>query len=160
MAKATDIANSIIKRLGLTMNEGREVHRREESPLPSTLYQTDELNALVNEANANRIDLQGFTSGKLPGLAPIPVPGFAGPQDSPTLPGINTIPGLSNFNYVVGQLIPQMIPPTNTLLGSSISRLLPKDTTKNLAKNVFRAVHPAAENVEVARMMGRWFQVF
>lgn len=52
-----------------------------------------------------------------------------------------------------------MIPPTNTLLGSSISRLLPKDTTKNLAKNVFRAVHPAAENVEVARMMGRWFQV-
>lgn len=52
-----------------------------------------------------------------------------------------------------------MIPPTNTLLGSSISRLLPKDATKNLAKNVFRAVHPAAENVEVASMMGRWFQV-
>lgn len=52
-----------------------------------------------------------------------------------------------------------MIPPTNTLLGSSISRLLPKDATKNLAKNVFRAVHPAAENVDVARMMGRWFQV-
>jgi len=36
---------------------------------------------------------------------------------------------------------------------------LPKDATKNLAKNVFRAVHPAAENVDVARMMGRWFQV-
>ena len=47
----------------------------------------------------------------------------------------------------------------NILLGSSISRLLPKDATKNLAKNVFRAVHPAAENVDVARMMGRWFQV-
>jgi len=46
-----------------------------------------------------------------------------------------------------------------SLLGSSISRLLPKDATKNLAKNVFRAVHPAAENVDVARMMGRWFQV-
>jgi hypothetical protein len=53
-----------------------------------------------------------------------------------------------------------MIPPTNTLLGASISRLLPKEATKNLAKNVFRAVHPAAENVEVSRMMGRWFQVF
>lgn len=52
-----------------------------------------------------------------------------------------------------------MIPPTNTLLGSSISRLLPKDTTKNLAKNVFRAVHPAAENVNMLRMMGRWFTV-
>ena len=61
--------------------------------------------------------------------------------------------------FQVGQLIPQMIPPTNTLLGSSISRILPKDTTKNLAKNVFRAVHPAAENVDVSRMMGRWFQV-
>lgn len=52
-----------------------------------------------------------------------------------------------------------MIPPANTLLGSSISRLLPKDSAKNLAKDVFRAVHPAAENVDVARMMGRWFQV-
>jgi len=48
----------------------------------------------------------------------IPVPGFAGPQDAPTVPGVNTIPGLSNFNYIVGQLVPQMIPPTNTLLGS------------------------------------------
>lgn len=52
-----------------------------------------------------------------------------------------------------------MIPPTNTLLGSSISRLVPKGYAKNLAKDVFRAVHPAAENVDVARMMGRWFQV-
>lgn len=33
-----------------------------------------------------------------------------------------------------------MIPPTNTLLGSSISRILPKDTAKNLAKDVFRYV--------------------
>lgn len=52
-----------------------------------------------------------------------------------------------------------MIPPTNTLLGSSINRLVPKGYAKNLAKDVFRAVHPAAENVDVARMMGRWFQV-
>lgn len=59
----------------------------------------------------------------------------------------------------VAQLFPQMIPPTNTLLGASISRLLPKDSAKNLAKDVFRAIHPAAENVDVARMMGRWFQV-
>lgn len=63
------------------------------------------------------------------------------------------------YLFQVGQLFPQMIPPTNTLLGSSISRLLPKDSAKNLAKDVFRAVHPAAENVDVARMMGRWFQV-
>lgn len=27
------------------------------------------------------------------------------------------------------------------------------------SRNVFRAVHPAAENVDVGRMMGRWFQV-
>ncbi|EYB82453.1 hypothetical protein Y032_0360g3457 [Ancylostoma ceylanicum] len=60
---------------------------------------------------------------------------------------------------LVGQLFPQMIPPANTLLGSSISRILPKDSAKNLAKDVFRAVHPAAENVDVARMMGRWFTV-
>uniref|UniRef100_A0A0R3RWD3 Lipocln_cytosolic_FA-bd_dom domain-containing protein n=1 Tax=Elaeophora elaphi TaxID=1147741 RepID=A0A0R3RWD3_9BILA len=60
---------------------------------------------------------------------------------------------------IISQLFPQMIPPTNTLLGSSISRLVPKGYAKNLAKDVFRAVHPAAENVDVARMMGRWFQV-
>lgn len=35
------------------------------------------------------------------GLAPIPVPGYGSPADSPTLPGVNTIPGLSNFNYIV-----------------------------------------------------------
>jgi lipocalin len=154
--KVSEVANEFLERLGLTY-EGREVRRKE--PLPSTLYQSDDVNAIINEANENRIDLHGITSGQIPGLAPIPVPGFGAPQDIPTVPGVNTIPGLKNFNYVVGQLIPQMIPPTNTLLGSSISRLLPKDTTKNLAKNVFRAVHPAAENVEVARMMGRWFQV-
>jgi hypothetical protein len=65
--------------------------------------------------------LQGVASGQIPGLAPIPVPGFAGryiilifdriivfltyecsgPQEIPTVPGVNTIPGLSNFNYVV-----------------------------------------------------------
>ncbi|KAI1732370.1 LiPocalin-Related protein [Ditylenchus destructor] len=158
MERATGVANGILEKLGLNMG-GREI-RRQPDPLPSSLYQSDDLNAVINEASQNRIDLQGLASGhSIPGLAPIPVPGFAGPQDIPTVPGVNTIPGLSNFNYVVGQLIPQMIPPTNTLLGSSISRLLPKDTTKNLAKNVFRAVHPAAENVEVARMMGRWFQV-
>lgn len=59
----------------------------------------------------------------------------------------------------VGQLFPQVIPPANTLIGSSISRILPKDSAKNLAKDVFRAIHPSAENVDVARMMGRWFQV-
>ena len=34
-----------------------------------------------------------------------------------------------------------------------------QDSAKNLAKDVFKAVHPAAENVEVSRMMGRWYQV-
>ncbi|KAI6177325.1 hypothetical protein M3Y97_00894400 [Aphelenchoides bicaudatus] len=157
MEKVTSYANRVLENLGLNM-DGRDV-RRAEPPLPSTLYQSDELNSIVNEASQNRIDLQGITSGKIPGLAPIPVPGYGSPADTPNVPGVNTIPGLSNFNYIVGQLIPQMIPPTNTLLGSSISRLLPKDTTKNLARNVFRAVHPAAENVDVGRMMGRWFQV-
>uniref|UniRef100_A0A914C622 Lipocalin domain-containing protein n=1 Tax=Acrobeloides nanus TaxID=290746 RepID=A0A914C622_9BILA len=154
--RLSNLANSVLERLGLAAGEGSSVRRK---PLPSTLYQTDDLDEIVNEASQNRIDLQGLTSGQIPGLAPIPVPGFPGPQDIPSIPGVNTIPGLSNFNYVVGQLVPQMIPPTNTLLGASISRLLPKEATKNLAKNVFRAVHPAAENVEVSRMMGRWFQV-
>jgi hypothetical protein len=54
------------------------------------------------------------------GLAPIPVPGYGSPGDTPNVPGVNTIPGLSNFNYIVGQLIPQMIPPTNTLLGNEV----------------------------------------
>uniref|UniRef100_A0A7E4UQP6 Lipocln_cytosolic_FA-bd_dom domain-containing protein n=1 Tax=Panagrellus redivivus TaxID=6233 RepID=A0A7E4UQP6_PANRE len=146
------VAGEFLERLGFS--NGREVRRREPN-----YFQNDDINSIVEGANENRIDLQGLTSGQIPGLAPIPVPGYGAPQDAPTVPGVNTIPGLKNFNYVVGQLIPQMIPPTNTLLGSSISRLLPKDTTKNLAKNVFRAIHPAAENVEVARMMGRWFQV-
>jgi lipocalin len=154
---AAKLTNSVLERLGLSMDGGREVRRKE--PSSASYFQADDLNAIVNEASQNRIDLQGITSGQIPGLAPIPVPGYPGPHDIPTIPGVNTIPGLSNFNYVVGQLIPQMIPPTNTLLGSSISRILPKDATKNLAKNVFRAVHPAAENVDVSRMMGRWFQV-
>ncbi|KIH62183.1 hypothetical protein ANCDUO_07536 [Ancylostoma duodenale] len=102
------------------------------------LVKTDDLNAVIAEANANRVDLQGIASGQIPGLAPIPVPGYPGPQDVPVIPGVNTIPGLSNFNYLVGQLFPQMIPPANTLLGSSISRILPKDSAKNLAKDVFR----------------------
>ena len=176
MSKATSFTNSLLERLGLAGHannqqaaEQREIRRQ---PTPA-FYQTDDLSGLGADLASNRIDLQvklkkaihfscllqGLASGQIPGLAPIPVPGFAGPQDAPTVPGVNTIPGLSNFNYIVGQLVPQMIPPTNTLLGSSISRLLPKDATKNLAKNVFRAVHPAAENVDVARMMGRWFQV-
>ncbi|KAE9553154.1 hypothetical protein FO519_003633 [Halicephalobus sp. NKZ332] len=154
--KIGEMATDFLERIGMGY-EGREVRRRE--PLPSTLYQSDDINGIINEANQNRVDLQGLTSGQIPGLAPIPVPGYPGPSDVPTVPGVNTIPGLKNFNYVVGQLVPQMIPPTNTLLGSSISRLLPKDTTKNLAKNVFRAIHPSAENVDVGRMMGRWFQV-
>lgn len=162
LAKATGFANSLLDRLGLTgpavsdNNQQREIRRQ---PFPAS-YQSDaDLNTVLSEASQNRVDLQGLASGNIPGLAPIPVPGFAGPAEAPTVPGVNTIPGLSNFNYVVGQLVPQMIPPTNTLLGSSISRLLPKDATKNLAKNVFRAIHPAAENVEVMRLMGRWFQV-
>uniref|UniRef100_A0A0N5ARL2 Lipocalin/cytosolic fatty-acid binding domain-containing protein n=1 Tax=Syphacia muris TaxID=451379 RepID=A0A0N5ARL2_9BILA len=153
--KATEIADNVLSRLGLSL-DGRNIRRQ---PSKTSEYQTDELNSVIKEASQNRIDLHGMTSGQIPGLAPIPVPGFPGPQDVPTIPGVNTIPGLSNFNYLIGQLFPQMIPPTNTLLGSSISRLLPKDSAKNLAKDVFRAVHPAAENVDVARMMGRWFQV-
>jgi len=156
--KATSFTNSLLERLGLASNQKVD-HQKEIRMQPTpAFYQTD-LTGLGADLASNRIDLQGLASGQIPGLAPIPVPGFAGPQDAPTVPGVNTIPGLSNFNYIVGQLVPQMIPPTNTLLGSSISRLLPKDATKNLAKNVFRAVHPAAENVDVARMMGRWFQV-
>lgn len=59
------------------------------------------MNSVINEANANRVDLQGIASGQIAGLAPIPVPGFPGPQDVPVIPGVNTIPGLSNFNYLV-----------------------------------------------------------
>uniref|UniRef100_A0A0K0E5T3 Lipocalin/cytosolic fatty-acid binding domain-containing protein n=1 Tax=Strongyloides stercoralis TaxID=6248 RepID=A0A0K0E5T3_STRER len=163
--RAGKIAEGILSRFGLNFNSDppKETLTTTVAPtsLPDTQFQSD-FESLIAEAAASGtpgLDIQGLTSGQIPGLAPIPVPGFPGPQDIPTVPGVNTIPGLSNFNYIVGQLVPQMIPPTNTLLGSSISRLLPKDATKNLAKDVFRAVHPAAENVEVARMMGRWFQV-
>ncbi|CAD5223070.1 unnamed protein product [Bursaphelenchus xylophilus] len=159
LEKVSTFANNVMERMGISWGGDEREVRRREPPLPSSLYQSDDLNSIVETAGQDRVDLQGLTSGQIPGLAPIPVPGFPGESDNPTVPGVNTIPGLRNFNYLVGQLIPQMIPPTNTLLGSSISRLLPKDTTKNLAKNVFRAVHPAAENVDVARMMGRWFQV-
>ncbi|TMS37210.1 hypothetical protein L596_004187 [Steinernema carpocapsae] len=155
LAQMGELASGVLERLGLSVDNDRQIRRKE----PSSFIPAGDISQLVSEASSNRIDLQGITSGQIPGLAPIPVPGFPGPSDIPTVPGVNTIPGLSNFNYVVGQLIPQMIPPTNTLLGSSISRLLPKDATKNLAKDVFRAVHPEAENVDVARMMGRWFQV-
>lgn len=154
LVKIGQVADSILERLGFNGGDPKNIRRA-----PSSFYQSDDLNSVINEAGANRVDLQGVASGNIPGLAPIPVPGFPGPQDAPTIPGVNTIPGLSNFNYLIGQLVPQMIPPTNTLLGSSISRILPKDTAKNLAKDVFRAVHPDADNVDVARMMGRWFQV-
>ncbi|KAK6110741.1 hypothetical protein QQG55_40910 [Brugia pahangi] len=156
LAKISEIADSILNQLGLSS----DFNGRRYKPLvaPSS-FQNDDINSVIAEANQNRIDLQGIASGQIPGLAPIPVPAFPGPQDVPAIPGVNTIPGLSNFNYLISQLFPQMIPPTNTLLGSSISRLVPKGYAKNLAKDVFRAVHPAAENVDVARMTGRWFQV-
>ncbi|CAJ0914107.1 unnamed protein product, partial [Mesorhabditis belari] len=150
LAKVGEVAESILARMGFRGDMRRA---------PTSFAQNEDLNSIVEEANSNRVNLQGIASGQIAGLAPIPVPGFPGPQDIPTIPGVNTIPGLSNFNYLVGQLVPQMIPPANTLLGSSISRILPKDSAKNLAKDVFKAIHPAAENVDVARMMGRWFQV-
>uniref|UniRef100_A0A0N4ZHR4 Lipocln_cytosolic_FA-bd_dom domain-containing protein n=1 Tax=Parastrongyloides trichosuri TaxID=131310 RepID=A0A0N4ZHR4_PARTI len=167
LEKAGKVAEGILSRFGLNFNSDPEKEvpvvttTAATVPIPETQFQSDFESMIAQAAASDNsgLDLQGLTSGQIPGLAPIPVPGFPGPQDIPTVPGVNTIPGLSNFNYIVGQLVPQMIPPTNTLLGSSISRLLPKDATKNLAKDVFRAVHPAAENVEVARMMGRWFQV-
>jgi len=105
------------------------------------------------------VDLQGLSAGGLPGVAPIPVPGFPGPQDVPAIPGVNTIPGLDMFNYLVGQLIPQSVPSANSLLGGSITRIFPQDSTKNIAKDVFKALHPPVAGVEVDRMMGRWFQV-
>jgi hypothetical protein len=105
--------------------------------------------------------VQGLTSGQFAGIAPIPVPGFAGPQDIPRIPGVNTIPGLDMWNYVVGQLVPQSIPAANQLLGSSISRLMPQTQTgtKTLASDIFKAVQPHSADVDVDRMMGRWFQV-
>uniref|UniRef100_A0A915JUP7 Uncharacterized protein n=1 Tax=Romanomermis culicivorax TaxID=13658 RepID=A0A915JUP7_ROMCU len=101
----------------------------------------------------------GIGSGNLPGVAPIPVPGFPGPQDVPAIPGVNTIPGLDTFNYLIGQLIPQSVPPANSLLGGSLARLLPQDSTKNLAKDIFKSMHDPLAPIEVERMMGRWFQV-
>lgn len=158
LSAAGNVASSVLSSLGLQADGRRRSPGSSTRQFPETAFQSDA--GLANFlGQSNTVDLQGIASGQIPGLAPIPVPGFPGPQDVPTIPGVNTIPGLSNFNYLVGQLIPQVIPPTNTLLGSSISRLLPQDSTKNLAKDVFRAVHPAAEDVEVERMMGRWFQV-
>jgi hypothetical protein len=99
MEKVANYANRVLENLGISM-DGRDVRRRE-PPLPSSLYQADELNSIVSDASQNRVDLQGITSGQIPGLAPIPVPGYPDAQNIPTVPGVNTIPGLSNFNYVV-----------------------------------------------------------
>ncbi|KAF8353843.1 lpr-4 [Pristionchus pacificus] len=159
--KIGEVAENILERLGFNVRPEGQTNESNvrRAPLPSSLLQQDDLNAIVDEAGQNRIDLTGIASGNFDKFAPIPVPGYPGPSDVPSIPGVNTIPGLSNFNYLVGQLFPQVIPPANTLIGSSISRILPKDSAKNLAKDVFRAIHPSAENVDVNRMMGRWFQV-
>lgn len=127
----------------------------------SSAHSLDSFSPINSGGNGpkNLVDLQGLSSGNLPGVAPIPVPGFPGPQDVPAIPGVNTIPGLDQFNYLVGQLIPQAVPPANSLLGGSLARLLPQDSAQNLAKDVFRALHPPAAEIEVDRMMGRWFQV-
>lgn len=66
MEKVTSYANKVLENLGISM-DGRDV-RRSEPPLPSTLYQADELDSIVNEASQNRVDLQGITSGQIPGL--------------------------------------------------------------------------------------------
>lgn len=102
--KATRFANNVLEKMGISWagGEEREAVRRREPPLPSSLYQSDDLNSIVEGAGSERIDLQGLTSGQIPGLAPIPVPGFPGESDNPTVPGVNTIPGLRNFNYLVG----------------------------------------------------------
>uniref|UniRef100_A0AC35U839 Lipocln_cytosolic_FA-bd_dom domain-containing protein n=1 Tax=Rhabditophanes sp. KR3021 TaxID=114890 RepID=A0AC35U839_9BILA len=164
LEKLGKTAENVLERFGFNFKESQtpvksDVETSSQTPVknPEISFQSD-IGSFLSGAGEG-VDVQRLASGQIPGLAPIPVPGFPGPADIPTVPGVNTIPGLTNFNYIVGQIVPQMIPPTNTLLGSSISRLLPKDATKNLAKDVFRAIHPAAENVEVARMMGRWFQV-
>jgi len=115
--------------------------------------------ALPFVAPSNPVSLQGIDDGSLARIAPIPVPGFPGKQDTPLIPGVNTIPGLDAFNYLVGSLIPQAIPPANQLIGGSLSRLLPQDQSVDVAKNVFNTLAAPATNVEVDRMMGRWFQV-
>ena len=79
---------------------------RRQPPSSLSSYQSDALSQFLGQSNA--VDLQGIASGQIPGVAPIPVPGYPGPQDVPTIPGVNTIPGLNNFNYLVGQLIPQV----------------------------------------------------
>ncbi|KFD52997.1 hypothetical protein M514_06113 [Trichuris suis] len=101
----------------------------------------------------------GLTSGKLPGVAPIPVPGFPGPQDIPSIPGVNTIPGLDAFNYIVGQLLPQSVLPVNHLLGGTVNRIFPKNAPKNWARSLFERITPDAARINVESMMGRWFQV-
>lgn len=107
----------------------------------------------------NSVDIQGLASGQFSGLAPIPVPGFPGPQDIPKIPGVNTIPGLDMWNYLVGSLVPQSVPAANQLLGGSISRLFPQESTKNIASDLFKMVQPKSAAVDVDRMMGRWFNV-
>lgn len=107
---------------------------------------------------SKRLDLQSVSANKL-NIAPIPVPGFPGPAETPAIPGVNTIPGLDAFNYLVGSLIPQAVSPANQLLGGSLSRILPQDQTENIANRVFETLAAPAQGVEVARMMGRWFQV-
>ncbi|VDO99696.1 unnamed protein product [Soboliphyme baturini] len=81
--------------------------------------------------------LNGFSSGSLPGVAPIPVPTFPKEGSIQNLPGINSIPGLDSFNYIIGQLVPQAVQPVSHLLGGTIN----------------------LENVDVQKMMGRWYQV-
>lgn len=93
---------------------------------------------ILSQGFGNLVDLNGVSSGGLAGVAPIPVPGFPGPQEVPPIPGVNTIPGLDMFNYLVGQLIPQSVPSANSLLGGSLARLLPQDSTKDLAKEIFK----------------------
>ncbi|KAL1243320.1 3-ketoacyl-CoA thiolase [Trichinella spiralis] len=99
------------------------------------------LSRLQTSADTETSLFDGFSSGKLPGIAPIPVPGFPGPQEVPQIPGVNTIPGLDSFNYLVGQLLPQSTAP------------------KNLAQGIFQKIAPDAARLSVESMMGRWFQV-
>lgn len=97
MKKIGEVADNILYRLGIS-TDGRN---RRYKPSPSSEYHLDELNSVINEANENRIDLQDISNGQIPGIAPIPVPGFPGPQDIKPIAGVNTIPGLKNFNYLV-----------------------------------------------------------
>ncbi|KAL1284806.1 NAD-dependent histone deacetylase SIR2 [Trichinella pseudospiralis] len=130
----------------------------------STVETTDPFLSLVNKftndpAPKETSLFDGFSSGKLPGIAPIPVPGFPGPQEVPQIPGVNTIPGLDSFNYLVGQLLPQSVLPMNHLLGGTLNRVFPKTAPKNLAQGIFQKIAPDAARLSVESMMGRWFQV-